>query len=147
MSGKAFICQRLLLKLRVKRCIDLPLGYESVYMPLDKVADTSCHIQGDEILYHMVDITSQRKRNAILLGLVLKLFRSKERYPSVTCVLCILSSKIYDNSQKNYYKLERECIANAFQFVINYYKLEHNCITYAFQIVMISYKVGGYYKL
>ena len=46
-----------------------------------------------------------------------------------------------------YYKLGRSCSANAFQFVIIYYKLGRNCITYAFQFVIIYYKLERYYKL
>ena len=28
-----------------------PLGYERVYLPLDKVADTPFHIQGDDLFH------------------------------------------------------------------------------------------------
>ena len=31
-----------------------PLGYERVYLPLTKVADTSFHIQGDEVMALMI---------------------------------------------------------------------------------------------
>ena len=42
-----------------RRCIYRPLGYERVYLPLYKVADTPFHIQGDEMLYKCLVFAGQ----------------------------------------------------------------------------------------
>ena len=43
-----------------------PLGYERVYLPLHKVADTPFHIQGDDYIAHRLVICTINKNPAVL---------------------------------------------------------------------------------